>query len=158
MNKYLITILLLDGISIFIMIYTAFTSSYMLKEKNKSIEDNIKSLVKLGKYEEIFSRYGRNAYLKFVPNRIKNKEYKKLKKEGRYEDIYSKLGSNKYEQALNNAMFNEIKQEQGIGKAIFWKIKENIRKELTLFGIYSSAVLLGLPIYSSLPWAGKPAS
>ena len=35
MNKDLITILLVDGISLFIVLFTALTSSYMLKEKNK---------------------------------------------------------------------------------------------------------------------------
>lgn len=36
MNKDLITILLVDGISIFIVLFTALTSSYILKEKNKT--------------------------------------------------------------------------------------------------------------------------
>lgn len=36
MNKDLITILLVDGISIFIVLFTALTSSFMLKEKNKT--------------------------------------------------------------------------------------------------------------------------
>ena len=36
MNKDLITILLVDGISLFIVLFTALTSSYMLKEKNKT--------------------------------------------------------------------------------------------------------------------------
>lgn len=35
MNKDLITILLVDGISIFIVLFTALTSSYILKEKIK---------------------------------------------------------------------------------------------------------------------------
>ena len=56
----------------------------IIKDKIKSIENNIKSLVKLGKYDEVFSKYGQYAYFRFVPNRIKNKEYKRLKKEGRY--------------------------------------------------------------------------
>ena len=36
MNKDLITILLIDGISMFIILFTALTSSFMLKEKNKT--------------------------------------------------------------------------------------------------------------------------
>ncbi len=36
MNKDLITVLLIDGIALFIILYTFLTSSFMLKEKNKS--------------------------------------------------------------------------------------------------------------------------
>jgi len=36
MNKDLITVLLVNGITLFIILYTALTSSFMLKEKNKS--------------------------------------------------------------------------------------------------------------------------
>ena len=36
MDKDLITVLLLDGITLFIILYTALTSAFMLKEKNKS--------------------------------------------------------------------------------------------------------------------------
>ena len=36
MNKDLITVLLVDGIALFIILYTALTISFMLKEKNKS--------------------------------------------------------------------------------------------------------------------------
>ena len=36
MNKDLITVLLVDGIALFIILYTGLTSSFMLKEKNKS--------------------------------------------------------------------------------------------------------------------------
>ena len=36
MNKDLITVLLVDGIALFIVLYTALTSSLMLRDKNKS--------------------------------------------------------------------------------------------------------------------------
>jgi diguanylate cyclase (GGDEF)-like protein len=36
MDKNLITVLLLDGITLFIILYTGLTSAFMLKEKNKS--------------------------------------------------------------------------------------------------------------------------
>ena len=118
----------------------------IIRDKNKAIEDNIKSLVKLGKYDEIFSKYGKDAYLKYVPNRIINKEYEKLKKEGRYEDIFIKLGLIRYDKALKSAMYNEIRQEQGIVKASIWRIKKNFIdniKNMITFGIYGFAFLLG---------------
>ena len=56
--------------------------------KNKDVKASIRALVEAGKYDEVFVNYGREAYRRFVPKKVRSEDFKKLKQEGKYEDIY----------------------------------------------------------------------
>jgi hypothetical protein len=54
--------------------------------------NDIKKLKEQQNYDEIYKKYGRNVYIKYVPKKYRKVELKKLKKEKRYFDIYNKYG------------------------------------------------------------------
>ena len=90
---------------------------------DKESKEKIKRLRNEGKYNEIFAEFGSKAYVRNTPRSIKKAELKKLKKERRYEDIFNKYGEKEYNKILIKAMFEEIKEERGLGKALSWRIK-----------------------------------
>lgn len=118
-----------------------------MKEKiDKESKKKIKSLKNEEKYEDIFNEFGKNIYLKYVPEKYKRQDKKKLKKERKYEDIYNKYGKSEYDKILIQAMYNEIKEEKGTIKAFLWKIKQKLVNAtkftmLTIGGVTSSTVI-----------------
>ncbi len=111
---------------------------------DKISKENIKRLKKDKKYDEIFVKYGIKAYKKYVPLRYRIQDQIKLQEEGKYEDIYNKYGKEEYSRILTKAMYDDIKQERGIGKAIIWRIKSGIAKTDKKVGIISSLSFLSL--------------
>ena len=112
--------------------------------KRKDVKASISALVEQGKYDEVFVNYGRQAYLRYVPGRVRREELKKFKEEGRYEDIYQKYGEAAYSKVLASTMFNEIRDEKGWFSAAFWKFKQGVKETLlsaAIFGIATTAVL-----------------
>lgn len=103
---------------------------------DKESKEKIKLLKKQEKYNEIYSEFGSEAYLKYTPSKIKKSELKKLKKEGRYEDIYLKYGPVAHEKILTKAMYEEIKEAKGPLKAIIW----NIGKKLKVATAYTALI------------------
>ncbi len=112
--------------------------------KNKEVKASISALVDEGKYDEVFSQYGRDAYKKFVPGKYRRAELKRLKAEGKFEDIFSKYGEDEYSKVLIGAMFDEIREEKGFVSAALWRagyMAKRAALTTALFGLAFSAVL-----------------
>ncbi len=90
---------------------------------NKESKEKIKKLRQEGKYDEIFAEFGSREYVNNTPISIRKAELKKLKKNGRYEDIFNKYGKYEYNKILVKAMFDEIREAKGLGKALLWRLK-----------------------------------
>ena len=119
--------------------------------RKPEIRAKIKELKAQGKYEEIFSQYGRTAYSLYVPRKYKKQDLKSLKKEERYEDIYQKYGENEYNKLLIGAMYKEIKAERGLLPAIAWRSKEhfsNFLKKSGIVALSAATTLTGTMAYS----------
>ena len=98
------------------------------KERNKDVE----SLLKEKKFDEIFTKYGQNIYLKTVPYKVRIKDANNLFKQGRYEDIYIKHGSKIYESYLHKMKIIDILTETGNKQiAAIEKAKYFFRRQLT---------------------------
>ena len=78
-----------------------------------------------------------NKIVEEIKEVLQYEDLRKLKTEGKYEDIYNKYGEDKYNKILSKAMYNEIKQEKGNVKAIFWKLKQILINMLKRLGLYS---------------------
>ncbi len=111
---------------------------------NKS-KNEIKRLKKEKQYEVIFQKYGRDAYLSNVSRKYQREDLKKLSKEGKYLDIYHRYGSLEYRKYLIKAKANEIKEAQGLGKAILYKTRAKLRDIGVKFGLFVS---LGAPVFT----------
>ena len=126
-------------------------------EKGKKEKEAIKKLAEDKEYEKIYQQYGQTAYLKYTPPKYIREDFNKLKKEGKYEDIYLKYGNvkytgslvkniyltyvkAKYTRLLVKAMYNEIKQENGLLKALLWKARVHI-KDFTLYSLIVGTTL-----------------
>lgn len=116
------------------------------RKLSRDEKKEIKSLLKQKKYDEIFFSYGRKAYLKYVPDKEKNKLMNKYADEGRYEDIYLRFGPGTYNKFLVSATFDEIKNTKGFGRAFLWKAKHNILKSAQAFGLALAIGATALPV------------
>ena len=114
----------------------------------KETKAKIKQLKNQKKYDEIFINYGSSEYVKNTPRKLKNEELKKLIKEGKYEAIYNKFGENTYNQILEKARYNEIKEANGLSKAILFKIRRFLPKSLAV-ALFASSSLIAIPTISS---------
>ena len=112
--------------------------------------EKIRKLKQEGKYDTIFVEYGRGAYLANIPRKYKKEELKRLKRERNYEEIYNKYGNAEYDKILTKAMFEEIRENTNLGRAIAWRVK----KILTgIAGISLASTMLiggGLPVANAI--------
>jgi hypothetical protein len=128
------------------------------KLRTKEGRNDAKELKRTEKYDEIFQKYGIKAYKKYVPFKYRKRELKKYKKEERYEDIYLKYGEKKYNKILVRSMFNEIKAEKGILKALLWRLKHDIssifKKTVIYFLTASTALSISVDVIKN-DWVEK---
>lgn len=125
--------------------------SEKFKESSDEIEDDFvdndyifKKVAKLKseeKYDEIYLQFGSKIYNRNVPKKYRKQDLKKLTEEGRYLDIFHKYGEDEYNKILIKSMYNEIKANKGIIRAIIWRAKQHIFNGLQILGI-STALLL----------------
>lgn len=108
---------------------------------DKIIKKKINELKNNQEYDKIYAEFGQKIYNQYVPSKYKKEDLKKLKAEGRYEVIFSKYGKDEYNRVLSDAKYREIKEEQGLAKAINWKVKDFTKKFLIKAGILSFATL-----------------
>ena len=113
--------------------------------RNKDVKASIRALVEAGKYDEVFVNYGREAYRRFVPRKVRREDFKKLKQEGKYEDIYRKYGEKEYGKLLFNAMYDEIKENKGFFSAALWKAKKIAKETLLTTAIFGMTTTVALP-------------
>ena len=113
---------------------------------NKDYKEKIKKLKNEGKYDEIFAEFGSKAYLINTPRSIKRAELKKFKRERRYEDIFNKYGKEEYNKILIKAMFEEIKEARGLGKALAWRMRKIFLKGTSLSLAAVTSVSIAFPI------------
>ena len=113
--------------------------------RNKDVKASIRALVEAGKYDEVFVNYGREAYRRFVPRKVRREDFKKLKQEGKYEDIYRKYGEKEYGKLLSKAMFDEIRANKGFFSAALWKTKQTAKEILLATAIFGMATTVALP-------------
>ena len=92
------------------------------------------------KYEEIYQKYGIDAYRLYVPNKVIRAEIQKLKREGSYEAIRNKFGEGVYNSCLIDAYAREIAEAKGDRKAFLWKTGMKIKK----FFVKSSLLAAGM--------------
>ena len=113
--------------------------------RNKDVKASIRALVEEGKYDEVFVNYGREAYRRFVPRKVRREDFKKLKQKGKYEDIYRKYGEKEYGKLLFNAMYDEIKENKGFFSAALWKAKKIAKETLLTTAIFGMTTTVALP-------------
>ena len=93
----------------------------------KEDKEKIRKLKQEGKYDTIFVEYGRGAYLSSISRKYRKEELKRLKRERNYEEIYNKYGDAEYDKILTKAMFDEIRENTNLGKAVAWKVKKILK-------------------------------
>jgi len=103
--------------------------------------NDIKKLKEQQNYDEIYKKYGRNVYIKYVPKKYRKVELKKLKKEKRYFDIYNKYGESYYNKILLKAYFEENKEARGSLYAIRKDFSMRMKKFFVRSAIVGSGVL-----------------
>lgn len=81
--------------------------------RTKERYKDVKLLLKEKNYDEIFTKYGQNIYLKTVPNKVRKKDANNLFEQGRYEDIYRKHGYEKYKAYLDRMREVDVLTEIG---------------------------------------------
>jgi len=113
---------------------------------DKETKEQIKKLLSEEKYDEIFREFGQEAYKKYVPNKYRKNDLKKLKKEGKFFDIENKYGEKEYKKSLVTAMYREIRDAQGTGVAVLWRVKQgflNVAKKTGIYSLLASMALAG---------------
>ncbi len=116
---------------------------------NKETIEKIKELKKQKKYNDIFVKYGKKAYIKNTPSQYRKRELKKLKKEGKYLDIYNKYGEGEYNKLLLHARTQEIKETQGSLKAYSWNALQKMKMFMKKIGLYSAIGLTEIALGTS---------
>ncbi len=107
------------------------------------MKEEIQELINLGKYDDIFHKFGQKIFLKYVPKKYKKMDIEKLLEEGRYEDIYLKYGEKAYNKILFKVMYKEIRENKGQREANIWKYKVRIQRFLKALGF---TTVLGLSV------------
>lgn len=82
-------------------------------KKRKEKKQDIKQLLKMKKYEDIYIKYGQKAYIKATPYKVKKKDMQELFEQGRYEDIYIKYGEKIYNSYLTYMREVDVQTETG---------------------------------------------
>lgn len=95
------------------------------------------------KFQQIFFKYGKDAYLKFVPDSYKSDALKYLMKEKRFLEIYEQFGEQKINEYMEDIKSTDIEYETGSTlKAILYRVKNTILKRVAPTAV---ATTLALP-------------
>lgn len=128
--------------------YQSFLQNHGLTKEQLDV---IRKLKKEKKYDDIFTLYGRSAYLFHTPSKYIKKDIKKLLKKGNFEDIYSKYGATSYNGNLSKMQAIDIYTETNShGKSFLSKTKNGIVKKVL------PALIVGGISFSTIPYVMFP--
>ena len=112
---------------------------------------DIERLLKEKKYDDIFTRYGQNIYLKTVPYKVRKKDVENLFKQGRYEEIYIKHRRKKYEIYLDKMREIDVLTETGSKtKGVIERIKYWFKIKFAPLLLAVSLSIIAAPTTASL--------
>ncbi len=112
---------------------------------NKDLRKELRQLKKRKEFDRIYERFGGIVYRNTVPTWYAYEEKKNLLKQGKYEEIYDKYGNSAYQKVVEKAKYDEIKENQGLGKAMLYKASCFLKK----IGIFSALFVTGFSALGS---------
>ena len=97
----------------------------MNKELNQVFHSNVEFQKSYYKFDKIFEKYGKEAYLKYVPRKFKKQELKALIGEEKFLEIYEHYGVTTLQKLEYSAnLTNQEIRTQSRFKLLFIKIKK----------------------------------
>lgn len=114
------------------------------KEENREIND----LIRKKEYDIVYYKYGSEAYINYVPSKIRKEEIKNLLNQRRFMDIYNKFGENEFNKYKKGIMkidkyYEKNSKEKSLAVIKVGKISK-IFKRIFSFFVVTPAIVPGI--------------
>lgn len=112
------------------------------KLKSRSERREFEQKEEFKRFQQIYLKYGKDAYLKYVPDKYRACQLNYLKINRLYLYVYEQFGEEEIKEHLEQIKENDIEYEVGKLRAVLYKIKHTILKKIIPT---AAATTLGLP-------------